>query len=68
MYVHTLMNQPGMDTTTLARLTTDVYIYFSSTNILCNNTISCLLICNIIFQPYVFLIRAPVPFDTVAFP
>ncbi len=64
MYVHTLMSQPGMDTTNFARLTTDVSIYFGSTSILCNNTISCLLICDIIFQPYVFPIRAPVPFGS----
>ena len=53
-----------MDTTNLARLTTDVSIYFGSTSALCNNTISCLLICDIIFQPYVFPIRAAVPFGS----
>lgn len=64
MYVHTPMSQPGMDTTNFARLTTDVSIYFGSTSVLCNNTISCLLICDIIFQPYVFPIRAPAPFGS----
>lgn len=64
MYVHTPMSQPGMDTTNFARLTTDVSIYFGSTSVLCNNTISCLLICDIIFQPCVFPIRAPVPFGS----
>lgn len=61
---HTLMSQPGMDTTNFARLTTDVSVCFGSTSVRYNNTISCLLICNIIFQPYVFPIRALVPFSS----
>lgn len=64
MYAHTFMKQPDMDTTNLARLTTDVSIYFGSTSVLCNNAIRCLLVCDIIFQPYVFLIRASVPYGS----
>lgn len=58
------MSQPGMDTTNFARLTTDVSVCFGSTSIRYNNTISCLLICDIIFQPYVFPIRALVPLSS----
>lgn len=50
----TLTSQPGVDATNFARLTTDVSIYFGSTSLHYNNTISCLFICNIIFQPCVF--------------
>lgn len=58
------MSQPSVDATNFARLTTDVSIYFGSTSIHYNNTISCLLICDIIFQPYVFPIMALEPFST----
>lgn len=50
----TLMSQPGVDATNFTRLTTDVSIYFGSTSLHYNNTISCLFICNIIFQPCIF--------------
>lgn len=50
----TLTSQPGVDATNFTRLTTDVSIYFGSTSLHYNNTISCLFICNIIFQPCVF--------------
>lgn len=61
MHVRTLVCQPCMDATNFARLTTDVSIYFGSESVLCNNTISCLLVRDIIFQAYVFPIKAPVP-------